>query len=176
MSALALSWALQTAEVQHLQVADRAGQVIASARLPVATPAALVALKSFTMPERRSGQPTKLGTDAYDVYLLVTTRGSVVRRGLADAPEVLRSGLVVGLRLYFGTQGDRVHRAMSQAVRRLPREELDRVVDFASTVHAPASATPRQPDKEAFPELPPFRPEGQVSLHGDDRDHFPNDL
>ena len=114
---LARRWALDTAE--SLTVAVRTGAQLASeARLPVATTAALVAMKVHALPRRKSTE--KRSNDAYDVVRLVEAAGAgAVARSLSSAPSELRSATAEGLRYYFQTHADSTHKRI-QMNRGLP--------------------------------------------------------
>lgn len=99
----------------------------------VASPAALVAMKSASVPLRRSTTPHKRGSDFYDILQLVTfARDDVVGR-LRSARPVLRHG--VGRRLGRWYREPATLRELLTAVpATLPRPEaadLDVVADLA---------------------------------------------
>ena len=70
--ALARRCALTTAEAQHVMIADTNNTTIASSTIPVATIAALTALKTVSMVRRpHSKHPHKVGSDIHDLVRLI---------------------------------------------------------------------------------------------------------
>ena len=85
--ALARRYALETAVAERVVVSDR-DSVVVDARIPVATTAALVALKTVSMVRRPHGNsPHKVGSDLHDLVRLVAGTGArtVARDLVADA-------------------------------------------------------------------------------------------
>ena len=68
-----------------------------AARAPVhariASPAALVAMKTASVPLRRSSTPHKRGSDLFDILQLATFAGDDILNRLRDADPVLRIGI-----------------------------------------------------------------------------------
>lgn len=85
--ALARRYALETAVIERVIVSDRES-VVVDAHIPVASTAALVALKTVSMVRRPHGNsPQKIGSDIHDLVRLVTGSGarSVAAELVADA-------------------------------------------------------------------------------------------
>lgn len=80
-------WAAHTGEHLALTVVSSAGSVVATAHVPVATPAALVAAKLHAMRARRRA-PEKAASDAYDIYrlLAVHDRDGSLSTSMAGGP------------------------------------------------------------------------------------------
>lgn len=87
--ALARRHALRTAIVERVVVTDR-GTTVADATIPVASPSALVALKTVSMVRRPHGNsPQKVGSDIHDLVRLVTASGARrIAVGLAEDKEL----------------------------------------------------------------------------------------
>ncbi len=133
---LARRWALDTAERVEVSVSV-AGETIAQARLPIATTAALVAMKLHALPLRTN--PLKRANDGYDVVRLVEAEGpAVLARGLSRAPNELGEATIEALRYHFSTHGDltlqriRLNRALPDAATLVE----DRVHDVARAADA----------------------------------------
>ena len=74
--ALARRAALSSAVTEQIVVTNRGGSVVADAMIPVATAAALIALKTVSMVRRpHSNQPQKVGSDIHDLVRLVASSG-----------------------------------------------------------------------------------------------------
>jgi hypothetical protein len=152
---LARRWALDTAETLAVAVAV-AGETVAQARLPVATTAALVAMKLHALPLRT--HPLKRANDAYDVVRLVEAEGpAALARRLSSAPEKLGEATIEALRHHFSTHGDvtlqriRLNRALPDAATLVE----DRVHDVARVADAlEALGTGRMGPRPPSGELP----------------------
>lgn len=98
----------------------------------VASPAALVAMKSASVPLRRSTTPHKRGSDFFDILQLITFAGDDVATRLTAARPVLAHG--VGRRLAAWYRSPATLRELLTAVpATLPRPspaDLDLVVDL----------------------------------------------
>jgi hypothetical protein len=89
--ALARRAALTSAIDERVIVTALAGDVVADAVIPIASPAALVALKTVSMVRRPHGpHPQKVGSDIHDLVRLVTAFGA---RSVAEELVALDPGL-----------------------------------------------------------------------------------
>lgn len=93
--ALARRWTMTTASTVELSAVDAHG-TLANVSLRVASLAALVALKTVSLPRRRSGSyPHKVGSDMQDLYRLVEGRNfDDALAGLLGAPDELRRWVI----------------------------------------------------------------------------------
>ena len=82
-------WALETATI----VPVRVGSDPAITELPVATPAALVAMKLHSIQSRRDDRPEKKGSDAEDLYRLLQAfdRNAGLAEAIRKGPDRLGS-------------------------------------------------------------------------------------
>lgn len=106
---IAHSWALATAEPMHVMACTNEGQTLASVHVDVAIPAALVAMKLHAIRQRRDVTLAKRGSDAYDMYRLLSVRdldGSIAE-ALAHAPATLGTWSVIQIEELFVTEADR---------------------------------------------------------------------
>ena len=106
---VAHSWALATAEPMHVMACTDEGRTLASVHVDVAIPAALVAMKLHAIRQRRGATVAKRGSDAYDMYRLLSVRdldGSIAT-ALAHAPAALGTWSVIQIEELFVTEADR---------------------------------------------------------------------
>ena len=106
---VAHSWALATAEPMQVLARTNEGRTLASAQVEIATPAALVATKLHTVRQRRGATLAKRGSDAYDMYRLLSRRdldGSIATE-LAHAPAGLGPWSVIQVEELFVNEADR---------------------------------------------------------------------
>ena len=106
---VAHSWALATAEPMHVMACTNEGQTLASVHVDVAIPAALVAMKLHAIRQRRGATLAKRGSDAYDMYRLLSLRdidGSIAT-SLADAPAELGTWSAIQVEELFVKEADR---------------------------------------------------------------------
>lgn len=106
---VAHSWALATAEPVHVMACTNEGQMLASVHVDVAIPAALVAMKLHAIRQRRGATVAKRGSDAYDMYRLLSVRdldGSIAT-ALAHAPAGLGIWSVIQIEELFVAEADR---------------------------------------------------------------------
>lgn len=106
---IAHSWALETAEPMLVVARNRAGRTLTSARVDVATPAALVGMKLHAIRKRRGATAAKRGSDAYDVYRLLALRNAdgSLATALARAPVGLGRWCTSQLEELFVNDADR---------------------------------------------------------------------
>lgn len=100
--ALARRYALDTAATEQVIVSDR-GSVVVDARIPVASTAALVALKTVSMVRRPHGNsPQKIGSDIHDLVRLVAGGARTIATELV-ADAALATWVAEQLQRAFGT-------------------------------------------------------------------------
>lgn len=110
---LAHRFALDTAIKRLLRVMSLSGaQLLTEVTAPVATPAAIVAMKLHSVEGRRESRPEKRASDIYDVVRIVSAFGSV---SIADeltrsAPTSLVASVVSRCNRYFVNDVDRSFR------------------------------------------------------------------
>lgn len=102
--ALARRSALASALTERVIVTNRTGSVVADAAIPVATAAALVALKTVAMVRRpQSKRPEKIGSDIHDLVRLVTvTSARTVATELVALDDELSRWVADQLERAFG--------------------------------------------------------------------------
>ena len=102
--ALARRCALATAENQHVVVTNRNNATIAEATIPIATSAALTALKTVSMVRRPHGNnPTKVGSDIHDLVQLVNNSSAQnIARSITDFSAELASWVENEISRAFG--------------------------------------------------------------------------
>lgn len=105
--ALARRLALASAEPTELVVIERT-QTVAAATAPVATSAALIALKAVAIPRRAGGaSPAKVGSDIHDLVRLVQNSDiGAVADEIASHSEELRSWVAATLVKRFSPEQD----------------------------------------------------------------------
>jgi len=104
----------------------------------VASPAALVAMKSASVPLRRSTTPHKRGSDFFDMLQLVTFAGDDVASRLDNASTVLRQGVGRRLSQWYRTPAT-LRELLTAVPTTLPRpsaEDLDVVVAMGERLAA----------------------------------------
>lgn len=106
---IAHSWALVTAEPMFVIARNSDGRTLASARVELATPAALVAMKLHAIRKRRGATVEKRGSDAYDMYRLLAFHDidGGVARVLMRSPSGLGAWCVVQIEELFVRDVDR---------------------------------------------------------------------
>ena len=114
--AVVRAWAFDTAERVRVEVNSPKGDLLASASMRIATPAALVALKSVSLPRRaKSANPSKLMSDTIDLLALVRDWHSVLSVVLADAPAVVVDTVVATCGRVFVTDARYTKAMLSKA-------------------------------------------------------------
>ena len=90
--ALAREWAFTTATMESVEVQSEGSRVVASASMRIATTAALIALKSVSLPRRAdTNNPAKATSDTIDLLALIETESvDAIAAALAHAPPALR--------------------------------------------------------------------------------------
>jgi hypothetical protein len=102
--ALARRLALSSARLEHVAVVESDGAVVATATIPVATAAALGALKTVSMVRRPHGNhPTKVGSDIHDLVRIVRASGArSIARDLVASDAALASWVAHEIERAFG--------------------------------------------------------------------------
>ncbi len=101
--ALARRVALSCAVTERIIVTDRDHTVVADATIPVATIAALSALKTVSMVRRPHGNyPSKVGSDIHDLVRLVATGARAIASDLAALDSELAVWVAVQIERAFG--------------------------------------------------------------------------
>lgn len=110
-------WAVATAETLSLLVIDR-GETAATASIPVASPAALVACKLQSC-RRRQRDPAKAASDIFDIYRLLIEHDQAggVADALARSPDNLGPWCADALTTTFVTDAARSARSLSTSAR-----------------------------------------------------------
>ncbi len=127
------AWALTSAAPVEITVVRGRSRKIISVVLPVATPAALVAMKLQSVPQRRGGREHKRAGDCYDIYRLIVehgTRSSVhgpggIARALASAPANLGEFCLGQLRELFVDEPERTRRWLRQGSAEMDAVRVD---------------------------------------------------
>lgn len=103
------SWALATAEDVELWGANEAGRVVEKVTVPVAMPAALVAMKLVSIPNRMGHREAKRSSDCYDLYrlCLLDSARTPIADALASAPEELAVACRARLQRYLLDDAER---------------------------------------------------------------------
>lgn len=121
--AVVRAWAFDTAERVRVEVTSPNGDMLASASMRIATPAALVALKSVSLPRRaKSANPAKLMSDTIDLFALIRDGHRALSVVLADAPAVVVDTVAATCRRVFVTDAP-----YTEAMLRKARQPADPV-------------------------------------------------
>jgi hypothetical protein len=107
---LAHQWALDTSTELEIVACDSRLRVLASASCLVATPAALVAMKTQSAPRRSAAARSKVASDYADVHRLLTHPGllPLVAAALATAPHDLGTWVAAELERRFVGDAERI--------------------------------------------------------------------
>ena len=102
--ALARRAALASMSIEQVTVTDPAGTAVATGQIPLASVAALCALKTVSMVRRpNSNSPQKVGSDLHDLVRLVQTAGAgVVAAELVDVDRELARWVEIEIARAFG--------------------------------------------------------------------------
>ena len=108
-SYLAHRFGLDTMRIRTIVVTDRSGQVLTTIEIPVATPAALVAMKLQAVELRRQSRPEKRSGDLCDIVRLVSafTPKSIAADFKAHAPQLLVESTRSKCHKYFDSDAAR---------------------------------------------------------------------
>ena len=129
-------FALETATVRELRVTTRDGPILASVAVPVATAAAIVAMKLQAIEGRKTVRPEKRSGDVSDIVRIVSAFGSpaLANTLLETAPENLVEQTRRACRQYFETDVDRTFRWLRtdnrSQVSEIDRDDLAMVADL----------------------------------------------
>jgi len=102
--ALARRAALNSAKPQLVTVATSTGEAVAEASIPIASVAALIALKTVSMVRRPHGNsPQKVGSDIHDLVRLVATGAQAAAEQLVELDADLSSWVAAEISRAFDT-------------------------------------------------------------------------
>ncbi len=150
------SWALATAENVELWGANETGRVVERVEVPVATVAALVAMKLVSIPNRSGHREVKRSSDCYDLYrlCLLDSARTPVAVPLAYSPGELATACRERIAKYLVDdaertagwirQGSTFMATVSADELRAVGEPLIRRFDAAAVVAAAAAAADRR--------------------------------
>lgn len=127
------AWALASAAPVDITVVKGRSRKVTSVVLPVATPAALVAMKLQSVPQRRGGREHKRAGDCYDIYRLMVehgTRSTVhgpggIATALAHGPSDLGKFCHGQIRQLFVDEPERTRRWLRQGSAEMSEINLD---------------------------------------------------
>ena len=108
--------------MRPVEVLNEGSRVVASASMRIATTAALIALKSVSLPRLAdSNNPAKATSDTIDLLALIETESAEdIAAGLADAPPALRQWVAATCERVFVTD-----RRYTEARLRVARQPIN---------------------------------------------------
>ena len=139
---LSHAWALASAEPVEITVVRGRSRKVSSVVLPVATPAALVAMKLQSVPQRRGGREHKRAGDCFDIYRLMIEHGTKsnvhgpggIARALSTSPADLGTLSLGHIRELFVDEPERTRRWLRQWAPEMSGITLDDLRSAGQTV------------------------------------------
>lgn len=139
---LSHAWALSSAEPVEITVVRGRSRKVSSVVLPVATPAALVAMKLQSVPQRRGGREHKRAGDCFDIYRLMIEHGTKsnvhgpggIARALNTSPADLGTLCLGHIQELFVEEPERTRRWLRQGSPEMAEITLDDLRSAGQTV------------------------------------------